>query len=315
MNHKVIAVVVTYNRRELLDRCMRSLLSQTKSLYGILIIDNASTDGTRDMMEDYLQKYPEKIWYHRLLENCGGSGGFYQGLSRAMLIEGWEWVLVMDDDAAPYPDYVEKLLEGKSCYPEINCFIGTEYVGDSERKAYGSRRVIDREKTLHEALVKEEEYRKPSFLVDTVTFVGPMFHRSIIEQAGLPDASFFIYYDDTEYCLRIRKYTRIMVITAARIRHRVNFEQDVLGAGQKEWRQFYMYRNHLAVKKRYISNPLLKYLWIGKAYLRECRKIIFGKDLGERRTSKVFRSIYLVTRATLDVVHDRLGKAEYIRYE
>lgn len=304
-NNKVEVVVVTYNRKRLLMRCLEALMKQTVKLHRVIVVDNASTDGTNDIMDDYLRRYHGVIEYIRLDSNTGGSGGFAAGFQHALLTPDWDWLMVMDDDAAPEPAYTEKLLKQAEMHPSVKSLIGTEYVGDTEQIAFGGRRVIDKKRTMRTCIVPKSAYKKSEFWVDTAVFVGLMMHKDVVTRAGCPDTSFFIYYDDTDYCFRIRKYTRILHVTDARIVHRENYEKDVMEEGQVLWRQFYLYRNEVLIKKRYIQNPFVRYGWIFKNYFRAIKEIMKGKDQKRRR-------IVLITHATFDVLVNRLGKVDYL---
>ena len=105
----VNAVIVTFNRKELLERCIQAILNQTYSVKNIVIIDNASTDGTDKLLKelDYLDN--EKILYRRLSTNIGGAGGFHEGMKFAhSLRQDWCWI--MDDDVIPATDCLEELV-------------------------------------------------------------------------------------------------------------------------------------------------------------------------------------------------------------
>ena len=99
----IAAVVVTYNRLELLRQCVEALRTQTSSC-DILIVDNASTDGT----DQWLASQPD-LHYRNTGSNLGGAGGFNFGM-RWAVEAGYDYVWVMDDDTLPQPDALEKLL-------------------------------------------------------------------------------------------------------------------------------------------------------------------------------------------------------------
>ncbi len=101
----VWAVVVTRNRRELLEECLRALAAQTRPPNRILVIDNASTDGTAETVRE---RHPEAELLP-LPENLGGAGGFHVGLREAHA-GGAEWVWLMDDDTIPEPGALAALL-------------------------------------------------------------------------------------------------------------------------------------------------------------------------------------------------------------
>ena len=101
---KVIAVVVTYNRKALLVECINALRAQSRPLDGILIVNNGSTDGT----EEWLQQQTDIQFISQ--KNTGSSGGFSTGISWAYS-NGYSWIWCMDDDGYPKQDALEKILE------------------------------------------------------------------------------------------------------------------------------------------------------------------------------------------------------------
>ncbi|GAA6756682.1 hypothetical protein Thermus77420_21580 [Thermus thalpophilus] len=102
---RVCAVIVTHNRKELLRECLRAVLAQTRPVDHILVVDNASTDGTADMLREEFSQ----VEVLRLPENQGGAGGFHEGMKRAYEL-GYEWMWLMDDDALPSRTALEELL-------------------------------------------------------------------------------------------------------------------------------------------------------------------------------------------------------------
>ncbi|MFX5615039.1 glycosyltransferase, partial [Acinetobacter baumannii] len=76
--------------------CLQSVLSQTRAPDHVLVVDNASTDGTGEMLKE---EFPE-VEVLRLPENQGGAGGFHEGIKRAYEA-GYDWIWLMDDDGLP----------------------------------------------------------------------------------------------------------------------------------------------------------------------------------------------------------------------
>ena len=92
---KVAAVVVTYNRKNLLLENVQSLLGQTFSDVQIIIVDNNSSDGTQDVLQQFIER--KQILYFNTGANLGGAGGFSYGI-RLAVEAGYEYIWVMDDD-------------------------------------------------------------------------------------------------------------------------------------------------------------------------------------------------------------------------
>ncbi|MGO3886668.1 MAG: glycosyltransferase, partial [Mycetocola sp.] len=103
---RVVAVVVAFNRRELVTETLDSLFSQSRPVDAVIVIDNGSSDGTSDLVAE---RYPGA----RLItldRNTGGAGGFAIGMERALTVENADWVWVMDDDTVPSETALDALL-------------------------------------------------------------------------------------------------------------------------------------------------------------------------------------------------------------
>ncbi len=115
---KVAAVVVTFNRLPMLQKCMDMLENQTVPC-DILVVDNASTDGTDEWLLS--EQSAGVLVVRNTGANLGGAGGFSYGM-RWAAERGYEYIWVMDDDCLPYPDALEKLLDaGEALNGDYGC--------------------------------------------------------------------------------------------------------------------------------------------------------------------------------------------------
>ena len=103
--------MVAYNRRDLLAEALDALASQTTPLAAVHVIDNASTDGTSQMVT---KRFPS-VTLHTMPENTGGAGGFAAGIAFA-LDSGADLVWLMDDDTVPTPTALSSLLDARAAY-------------------------------------------------------------------------------------------------------------------------------------------------------------------------------------------------------
>jgi rhamnopyranosyl-N-acetylglucosaminyl-diphospho-decaprenol beta-1,3/1,4-galactofuranosyltransferase len=191
----VHAVVVTHNRREMLEACLEAVAEQTRPPDAVIVVDNASTDGTPEMVA---AAYPDARLV-RLPENLGSSGGFHRGLAEAHG-SGATWAWVMDDDTIPTPTALERLLDAPGPPP-----------GYPDPLLLCSR-VVWSDGTLH-PMNQPVLRRVPQLYVEaagrgllpirTATFPSLLVHREAIERFGLPNAHYFIWSDDWEYTSRI----------------------------------------------------------------------------------------------------------------
>jgi len=120
---KIAAVVVTYNRKELLKECLDALLAQTYPVDSIILIDNASIDGTPEFLKEQGYLKNPKIDYVRLPENTGGAGGFHEGVKRGYK-KGYDWLWLMDDDAIAQKNTLEELMDANYILKKNNKKLG-----------------------------------------------------------------------------------------------------------------------------------------------------------------------------------------------
>ncbi len=204
---KFATVVVTFNRKVLLGECLHALLRQTRVPDQIYLVDNASSDGTEEYLRELgLFDHP-KISYQRLNKNLGGAGGFHAGL-RTAFEAGNDWIWIMDDDAEPLPDALERLLP----FTEYSEVVGIA-CHKTDRDGVD---VIDIKPVPGLPAPPEFPYLRLQFS----SFVGVAFSRKAIAQIGLPKAEFFLHHDDTEYCLRMMTAGDIAYAPESVVRHK-----------------------------------------------------------------------------------------------
>lgn len=234
------AVVVTYNRKELLMQCLDALMAQEVPIKHIIVIDNASTDQTDRLFLKPEGAYLDKgITYLRLQENLGGSGGFHYGIKEAMNTD-CDWVIVLDDDAIFRKDFSTRMIEAVNAFPEIQCF-----TGNVQWYAKGRWRLTQE---------SSESYVE----VERVTFVGAMIKRTLIETIGLPERDYFIWYDDTEYSIRMKAETKILCVNQAVA---VHLQKEEISSSLS-WKKFYGMRNYIIVQMKYLKGPIRKILFL-----------------------------------------------------
>jgi len=208
MLDKTAAVIVTFNRSAKLAKVIDALQRQTRRPEVILVVDNASTDDTQDMVISRAQE-DLSIRYLRLPQNVGGAGGFHAGLKTAYE-QGANYFWISDDDAYPEPDAIEKLL---SAIREFE-------VQNQWRPSFAASRVEWIDGSLCEMNTPRPVWDWPRFvrpgkawaLVDSASFVSILVPRWAVETHGLPIADYFIWFDDAEYTRRLsRSYPGIFV--------------------------------------------------------------------------------------------------------
>lgn len=242
----VCAVVVTYNRADLLRTCLAALERQTHAPAHILVVDNASTDHTPDVLAAFAQ-----VEVDRLPANAGSSGGFARGIERAA--QGpWDLLWVMDDDVEPNPDALERLVAAMRP--------GVAAAGPVKVGADG------RVQPLHIADYDAVRMRKravvPASGEETaVTFLSfvCLLVRADVARREVPRADLFIDQDDTEYSLRLARHGRLVGVGSSRVVHHNNQAsrtRRVLGrtvVDGARWRVYYAVRNPLLISRAHLD--------------------------------------------------------------
>lgn len=277
----IVAVVVTYNRKELLKECIEALLQSENIQSDILVVDNASTDGTKAYIYEYIET--GKIIYHRSEKNVGGAGGFHIGMEVA-LSKGYSYVWLMDDDTIVEKDTLEKLLiADKKLDGNYGFLSSVAYWTD------GSLCNMNLQRTGIKKIVTdyEEDYTK----IIMATFVSFFVKADTIRKVGLPIKEFFIWADDLEYSRRISMLMPCYAVTQSKVIHKMGSNARVgieLDSQDRLWRYQYLYRNEVYVFRREGIKGIL-YLFLRVA-LHSARVIFKGDEAKLQKLSVVVKS-------------------------
>lgn len=296
---KITAVVVTFNRLELLKQGIECLRKQQK-LTGIIVVNNGSTDGTRE----WLDAQPGLLVVHQ--DNVGGSGGFYTGIERAYS-EGVDWIWCMDDDVFPRPDCLDRLLpytdrpevgilsprrllEGKVFTHEFRHFNFTNPVG-----------------SLHGRKLAKQQVNQATEIVGA-DFEGPFISRRVVEKIGLPNRELFIFCDDTDYCLRahLAGFKLFYIPEALMDKHKF-FSNDTWTSRnrKKKWKRYYQVRNEAYLNHHYGRNFGVRYL---RSFIGVAGYIIPALLSMPFTDAWQWKDLSMLWTAYQDGIHERLGK-------
>lgn len=209
---KIIAVVVTFNRCNLLMETLVAIENQTVKPAQIILIDNNSNDGTAQLVKSRRQKV--ELRYERLQENIGGAGGFKLGMQYAYEL-GADWLWCMDDDCVPNLDSLEKLILA----------LNNEAIADA---GFLSSRVLwtNGSPCLMNLPVAHSQWIEPHghnpllSRISGSSFVSILISRNAIETVGYPVKEFFIWFDDAEYTRRISAVMTAYLVTDSVVLHK-----------------------------------------------------------------------------------------------
>jgi GT2 family glycosyltransferase len=276
---RVVAVVVTWNRRDLLLESLAAVQAQTVPPTQVVVVDNACTDGTGELLESRFG-HLEVV---RLTENIGGAGGFAAGIERALTLDA-DLVWLLDDDTVPTPTAVERLVTAWSSFPgperprvlasRVVWTDGRDHPMNTPRPRPGSSAA---ERAAAEAI--------GCVPIRSASFVSLMCDAAVIRDRGVPVADYFLWNDDFEYSTRlIRGGTGLYCPDSVVVHKTRTFGSTDADPGE---RFFYEVRNKLWLfgRSRGLS-PAEKVLYGGSTARRWART--FARSTDRRTLTRAF---------------------------
>ena len=268
--NNVAAIVVTYNRKELLRECIKALQASSRSV-DIIVIDNNSTDGTRKYIADLIGG---NVFYKRLKKNIGGAGGFSAGMKYAVR-QGYEYIWIMDDDTIVKENSLEQLMNVTESVHDNFGFLSSsvKWIDGSDCKmniqTYKSN-LTDIEKVYADRGICP---------VKAATFVSLLFKADAIKEVGLPLKEYFIWGDDKEYTLRMSARFNCYNVVDSEVVHKMsnnegsNITKDNIGRID---RYFYAYRNDFATARELGAKEIC--IYFAGFTLNAARVVLFSED-------------------------------------
>jgi rhamnopyranosyl-N-acetylglucosaminyl-diphospho-decaprenol beta-1,3/1,4-galactofuranosyltransferase len=285
-------VIVTFNRSHLLTRLLTSIRTMDPQPGHVVIIDNASADDTTEVVESFRADIGTEIVYRRLETNTGGSGGFSEGMRTAYEL-GSEWIWLMDDDVEVLPEGLARM---GAWAPRFLSIQGRRYDYDGSEFYWQYR--------IAEPLGIPIPFAPAGFddsgfkPMNSGCFEGMFIHRDIVEQIGLPDPRFFIYWDDQMYGWLASRITTSVIVDEFVLRRTREIKQWDMGirhmnASSNAYR-YYIMRNRGHMKNYYRSlgvyNPVLFGLGTALTFGKELIRLL-AVEHTVRGTSNLFRGV------------------------
>jgi rhamnopyranosyl-N-acetylglucosaminyl-diphospho-decaprenol beta-1,3/1,4-galactofuranosyltransferase len=259
----IAAAVATYNRRDVLRQCLAAICQQTRPPEEIIVVDNASTDGTADVVA---HEFPE-VRVVRMSENTGAAGGFAAGIAEGVR-RGHDWVWVFNDDDLPVPDALATLLRGARRAPGP-----TGMVACARRKADQTMHPLGARWTHRHRSLPPVAQLSSLVPLDVVTFSGTLVSASLVRDVGLPRSDFFMMIEDLEYCLRARDAGwRTYAVPETLTMSMTMGSQD----SSPPWRGYYQTRNQLLMSLSRRSPA--EVAWWAERTLRLCAGALLSGD-------------------------------------
>lgn len=294
---KVYVLILHWQELQHTLACLNSLRAMTFRDFQILVVDNGSEPGDSQTIS---RQYPE-VEILSLPENMGFAGGCNAGIQYC-LDHGADWIWLLNNDTKVGMDSLELLLEAGSNNRKSGALSGMVLTGSGETFAASGRGEIDfaKAKTYLKrdvpdgAVVVECEWLSGSNL---------LLRATALAESGVFDEDYFLYFEDTDLCHRIRLANwQCLLVPAARVEH-------VGGAStegkRRFWRAYYYTRNRLLFFRRYLKGPSgwPAQIHIAGHLLRHALVLPFRGPLGRKQ----LKAEYLGLK---DYMTGRLGRAK-----
>ena len=282
-NDLVCAIIATYNRKELLLEGIKALLNQKYKNLKIIVVDNASTDGT----EEYLKKVIDnkRVFLKHLKKNLGSSGGFNEAIRVASKMNP-KYIWFLDDDTIVHNDSLSKLLDVANELNDDFGFLGSKVLwkDDSICKMNIPRKTPFR---------SNDNFDDKVVPIVTSSFVSMLLKMETVYKYGLPMEAFFIWTDDWEYSRRLSRNLPCYLVNDSVVTHKCpsnNGSNIVSDSPDRLWRYEYAFRNEGYYYKR---EGIKGYLYLLLRQFYYIPKILFSRSKTKfSKIKTVFKSTW-----------------------
>jgi GT2 family glycosyltransferase len=266
---RVIAVIVTHNRRELLLESLAAVHAQQRPPEAVIVVDNASGDGTPAAVR---ARFPG-VRLAELGENYGGAGGFAYGMAQA-LGDGADLIWAMDDDTIPEPGALAALLAARGAYSGRAPAIVASAVVWTDGRAHPMN--TPRPRPLASAAERTAAAACGCVPIRSASFVSVLVDAAECRRRGLPRADFFLWNDDFEFTTRLLRGNVGLLCPASVVVHKTRtFGGTTVEPGE---RFFYEVRNKIWTLRANSLGPAERMLYAGATVRRWARTYAGAAD-------------------------------------
>ncbi|GII99296.1 GT2 family glycosyltransferase [Sediminihabitans luteus] len=266
----MVAVVVAYDREVLLRAALDALAAQDRPLDAVVVVDNASTDGTASVVVEHPSR-PDLV---SLARNTGGAGGFAAGIAHAVRRLDADLVWAMDDDTIPTPTALSELLRARASSDAVVLGSRVEWHDGREHPMNTPRRRPGADDAAVAAAAAAG-----GTPVRSSSFVSMLIDAAAVREHGLPVADYFIWNDDFEYSCRLLRRATGLHVAASVVEHRTaKFGATDVDPGP---RFYYEVRNKIWMLTRTRSvSPSERVLYTGSSLVRWARTFARSQGRG-----------------------------------
>lgn len=266
-NKDISIIIVSWKVKDLLRHCLRSIYRETiASSFEILVVDNASGDGTAEMVKT---EFPSV----QLIENRKNYG-FATANNQAIKKASGEFVLLLNPDTVIIDQAIDRMVAWFKQAPAVGIagcrLINPDGTGQSSVRRFPTisalslillklHRIFPRLKPLRAYLCQDFDYQKAG-PVDQVMGAFFMIRRAVLDKIGLLDGRYHLWFEEVDYCLRAKKHGfKVFYYPGARIIH--HFGQS--------------FQQVMSLKKQIIMNNSLLYYFRKNGMLAQALVVVF----------------------------------------
>jgi hypothetical protein len=200
---KVGILVLTFNNYADTRECMESLYALTYDHHEVIVVDNGSTDGSLQRLEG---EFPQAVFVH-IGDNLGYAGGNNRGIEVA-LERGAQLIWILNNDTVVDKDALSRLVDAARELPRAG-IIGSKvyYHGDGKRLFFAGGQInawTGETRHIGYREIDRGQYDKRK-AVDYINGCNLLARRECIEEIGLLDEAYFLYYEETDWAVRARR--------------------------------------------------------------------------------------------------------------
>jgi GT2 family glycosyltransferase len=239
---KVFINILNWNGKEVLKDCLRSIEGVDYANYEVVVVDNGSTDGSQEEIE---KNFP---YVHSVKnrENIGVAEGQNIGV-RYALEKGADYVFVLNNDTTLDRNILKELIKASKGDPKVGVAVPLTYSADEPDKIQSAGGMIDwnRGKCYHLQAAETENS------VTEIDYLGSaLIKRNVIEEVGLYDSRYFAYWEDTDFCTRVKRAGfKVVCALRAWLWHKGTYSiKKITG-----FYEYYFTRNRFWFMKRYAT--------------------------------------------------------------
>lgn len=200
----VVAVIVTWNKRTQVLRCIESVMASTHPLAAIVVVDNASTDDTATAIRE---RFGQTVQLVVNASNKGGSGGFYEGIAAALRYQS-EYLWLLDNDVVVAPDALKQLLLVAAEEPRAGIVGSKIYFAEAPEIIWSLGGRLNLERAMNNVVgdkVRDEGQFERIMEIDYVPMCSMLLATKVVTEIGSVDPGYFVYGDDVDFCTRAKR--------------------------------------------------------------------------------------------------------------